>query len=274
MGKEFVKAGLGYSPIRMVAKYARYWLGASNGKGHGIHSPFVFDFVQKILNDHHPYKEYVQVENLRKELLNTQTHIASEDMGAGSGRAPGPGTVAGITNSAAKSRKLAQLLFRVARYYQPSSIIELGTSMGISTCYLSLANPQAVIITGEGNRHIAAIARKNFNRLGISAIHLAEGNFNETLEQMIASAPSPGLVFIDGNHREEPTIKYFRQLLPCMPSSSVMIFDDIHWSAEMESAWAAIKDHPAVMLTIDLFFMGFIFFRPEFKVKQHFIIRY
>ncbi|MEP7258803.1 MAG: class I SAM-dependent methyltransferase [Flavitalea sp.] len=274
MGKELVKAGSAYSAFQLVLKYARYWFGASSGKGHGIHSPFVFDFIQHALNDRHHYQEYAQVEALRKKLLRNQSRLAMEDMGAGSAAPAGERTVAAIAASAAKSPKLAQLLFRVVHYYQPSSILELGTSLGISACYLSLGNPRAAVVTGEGNRHIAAVARKNFSSLGIEGIHITEGNFNETLDRMIALAPGPELIFIDGNHRKEPTLKYFSRLLQVVPASSVMIFDDIHWSAEMESAWEAIKDDPSVMLTVDLFFMGFIFFRPEFKVKQHFTIRY
>jgi len=53
-----------------------------------------------------------------------------------------------------------------------------------------------------------------------------------------------------------------------------LVFDDIHWSAEMEKAWLEIKSHPSVQYTIDIFFLGFVFFRPDFKVKQNFSIRF
>ncbi|MEJ7676870.1 MAG: hypothetical protein WKG06_03130 [Segetibacter sp.] len=56
--------------------------------------------------------------------------------------------------------------------------------------------------------------------------------------------------------------------------SSVFIFDDIHWSKEMEEAWKYIQQHSAVTLTIDLFFIGIVFFRREQKVPQHFVIRF
>jgi predicted O-methyltransferase YrrM len=91
---------------------------------------------------------------------------------------------------------------------------------------------------------------------------------------MLSSLPAVDLAFIDGNHRKLPTLNYFHELLPVLSSASAIVFDDIHWSAEMESAWENIKNHPQVMLTIDVFFMGIIFFRPEFRVKQHFVIRY
>mgnify|MGYP003352416256 CR=1 FL=1 len=55
---------------------------------------------------------------------------------------------------------------------------------------------------------------------------------------------------------------------------SVMIFDDIHWSEGMQSAWKRICGDPRVMLSIDLFSMGMAFFNPSFRVKQHFRIRF
>jgi predicted O-methyltransferase YrrM len=82
------------------------------------------------------------------------------------------------------------------------------------------------------------------------------------------------MCFIDGNHRQEPTERYFHQLLPKLNNNSVLIFDDIHWSKEMEEAWATIKEHEAVRCTSDLFFIGIVFFRQEFKEKQHFRVRF
>jgi predicted O-methyltransferase YrrM len=80
--------------------------------------------------------------------------------------------------------------------------------------------------------------------------------------------------FIDGNHRKEPTEKYFNELLAKTNNDSILVFDDIHWSREMEAAWDTIKNSPAVTCSIDLFFIGIVFFRKEFKEKQHFKIRH
>jgi hypothetical protein len=42
----------------------------------------------------------------------------------------------------------------------------------------------------------------------------------------------------------------------------------------MEKAWDEIKKQEEVTLTIDLFYIGIVFFRKENKQKQHFTIRY
>lgn len=263
-----------YSSFTVARKYLHYWLSSSNGKGHGIHSPFVFEFVTKVLNDKTRYPAFEQIEKLRRKLLTDKTPVPVEDYGAGSVQGIGSRSVSTITRNAAKSPKYARLLYRMVQYYKPQYIIELGTSLGISTCYLAAAGKDAVVVTGEGNFVVASMARNNFESLDLHNVRVIVGNFDNTLPEMVRSAPHVDLAFIDGNHREEPTKKYFRELLLRQSESSIIIFDDIHWSHEMEAAWEFIKNHEAVMLTVDLFFIGIVFFRPEFKVKQHFTIRF
>lgn len=242
-----------FSPLKFSLKYVDYWLSASNGRGHGIHSPFVFEFIQKILNDKTIYPEYQAVEQLRKKLLADHAPVRSEDYGAGSGNRSRSVKISDIIKRSAKSPKYGRLLFRMVRFYKSQFIIELGTSAGISTSYLALAQRSSIVITGEGNHAVASVAESNFNSLGLSNVRIIRGNFDNTLPQLMSSIPHTDLVFVDGNHRRIPTLNYFRTLLTTMAPSSVMIFDDIHWSAEMESAWNEIKEHPLVMLTIDLF---------------------
>lgn len=265
-----------YSALKLAFKYIRHRISAANGKGHGIHSPFVFEFVQKVLNDKKNYQEFSRIEAFRKRLLADQTPVPVEDYGAGSAflEAIASGNIASLTSNAAKSKKYGQLLYRIVQFYQPHYIVELGSSLGISTAYLAAGAPESSVITGEGNHFVASVAENNFRMLGYSNIQVITGNFDTTLPQILSGLPHVDLAFIDGNHRELPTLNYFSQLLKKASPASVLIFDDIYWSRGMESAWKQIREHSSVMLTIDLFFMGIVFFRPEFKVKQHFRIRF
>jgi predicted O-methyltransferase YrrM len=264
-----------YSPFRLAAKYIRYYFTASNGKGHGIHSPFVFDFITKVLNDKRAYAAYGKIENLRRQLLQDQRLLQINDFGAGSVAGnKKQRSIASIASNAAKPKKLGQLLYRFVQYYRPSTIIELGTSLGLSAAYLAIGNPAAGVTTCEGAGSIAAEAKENFSSLGIPNIEIRQGNFDDTLPALLKNSRPVDLAFIDGNHRKEPTTRYFEQLLQKTSRNGVIILDDIHWSEEMEAAWEQVKSHPAAMLTIDLFFIGLVFFSPDFKVKQHFIIRF
>lgn len=264
-----------YSPFQIGLKYVNYFFTASNSKGHGMHSPFVFDFIIHVLNDKTQYPAYQQVEDLRKQLIRDQKILTIEDFGAGSTvHKTNQRTIASIAKNAAKPPKYGQLLYRMVNYYQPQTIVELGTSLGITTSYLSLAKPDAKLITMEGASAIAETARQNLKTLKLQNVSLKEGNFDQTLSTVISELSSVNFVFIDGNHRQEPTERYFKQLLPVLNNNSILIFDDIHWSREMEQAWNSIQQHPAVRCTIDLFFIGIVLLRQEFKEKQHFAIRF
>jgi len=240
-----------------------------------MHSPFVFQFILHVLNNKSGYEPPCEIEQLRKQLLADKRVLQIEDLGAGSRMsATKERSVQQLAKSALKPKKYAQLLFRLLKHYQPKTILELGTSLGITTSYFAAANPKSHITTIEGSKGIAKVAKENFSKLGQQNIRILEGNFDKVLPSVISQLPSIDLAYIDGNHRYKPTLDYFYQLLSKTNNDSIMVFDDIHWSAEMEKAWQEIKAHPSVKCTVDIFFLGFVFFRSEFKVPQHFSIRF
>jgi predicted O-methyltransferase YrrM len=264
-----------YSPFQLGIRYLKYYFSASNGKGHGVHSPFVFEFITKVLNDDRHFYAYKSIENLRAMLLSDSRELLIEDMGAGSRvKKTNTRSVKDIAASSLKPKKFGQLLFRIVDHYSPATILELGTSLGVTTAYLASAKLASSVITMEGAGAVAEVAGDNFKKLGLTNISVVRGNFDETLQGTVQKAGKIDMAFIDGNHRYEPTVRYYRELLPAMHEYSILIFDDIHWSSEMEQAWEDIKQQEAVTLTIDLFFIGLVFFRKENKAKQHFSIRF
>jgi predicted O-methyltransferase YrrM len=264
-----------YSSLQLAVKYFKHLLTASNGKGHGMHSPFVFEFITKVLNEKTDYPEYEKVEALRNKLLKDNTVLEVEDFGAGSEKdKKNKRSISSIAKNAAKPKKFGQLLFRMVKYYQQATILELGTSLGITTSYLSLAKSDARLITMEGSKEIADVAKQNFKGLELNNVELIEGNFDDTLSSVVSGLSTVDFAFIDGNHRQEPTERYFKEVLAKTDNDSILVFDDIHWSSDMEAAWETIKKNAAVTCSIDLFFIGIVFFRKEFKEKQHFTIRF
>ncbi len=264
-----------YSSFQLAKKYLHYYFTASNGKGHGIHSPFVFDFIINVLNDKKQYECYTVIEKRRQELLNDTAVIEVEDFGAGSSVIKtNQRVVKHIAQSSLKPKKFSQLLYRMVQYYQPKTIVELGTSFGITTAYLASGNSNATVYTCEGAKNIAQIAKQSFDKLRLKNIVLTEGDFTTILPPLLNQLLTIDLVFVDGNHRRLPTLDYFTQLLKVSTPSTILIFDDIHWSAEMEAAWEEIRQNPAVTLTIDLFFIGIVTLNNDIKIKQHFDIRF
>jgi predicted O-methyltransferase YrrM len=264
-----------YSKSRLAFKWVRYYLLASNGKGHGIHSPFVYDLVVSVLNDNRNYYAFEEIENLKKILLQDERFLWFNDPGAGSlENGETSKKLSEIAGNAVSAQKFGRLLFRLANYYRAKTIIELGTSLGISTSYFALADNANRVTTVEGARSIAEIAKETFNKLQLENICLINGHFDKVLDEVISSNPPADLVFIDGNHRKKAVLEYFEKFLLKISSSSLIIIHDIHWSREMEEAWSIIQSHPKVKMSIDIFSAGLVFFREEFRVKQQFMIRF
>jgi predicted O-methyltransferase YrrM len=256
--------------------YLRYWL-LHSGNAHGLHSPFVFSLYTTVIRHTGEYAAYAQVEKRRQELLASSQVLEVTDFGAGSQVAGAGGrrrAVRDIARHAAKPPRLAQLLFRLVNHFRPATILELGTSLGLTTAYLALADSRNQVITFEGCPNTADVARQTFEKLAIQNVRLVEGNLDQTLPGTLAGLAQPlDFVFFDGNHRYEPTLRYFEACLAKAHENSVFVLDDIHWSAEMERAWEAIKAHPSVTITIDLFYVGVVFFRKK-QPRQDFWLRY
>ncbi len=263
-----------YSPFQLTKKYLKYYFTASNGKGHGVHSPFVFEFIKYVLNDKKEYSCYKPVEKIRKQLLVKNNVIEVEDFGAGSTVIKiKKRMVKSIASSSLKPKKYSQLLYRMVQHYHKKNVLELGTSLGTTTAYLASANNVSVT-TMEGSKNIAEIARNNFSQIGLKNIEIIEGDFDITLPEYLSKSKKLDFVFLDGNHRKVPTLKYFEVLLLNANEETIFVFDDIHWSDEMEEAWETVKQNQKVTLTIDLFFIGIVLLGKDFKAKQHFTIRF
>ena len=264
-----------HSNAQLAFKFIKYYFTASNGKGHGIHSPFVYDFVTKILNKKNTPENVAAIEARRKSLEANATVIEILDRGAGSRTSElKKRSIREIAKSALKQKKISQLLYRMGVYFNPSNILEMGTSFGITSSYLAMSMPHETLVTMEGAPAIAQAAQNTFDLLHLKNIQIIEGDFAISLPAYLNPISNVGMVYIDGNHRYAPTMQYFELLLSKVNEQSILIFDDIYWSSEMEKAWNEIKNHEAVTLTIDLFYVGIVFFRRENKQKQHFTIRY
>lgn len=252
--------------------YLRFWL--RSGNAHGLHSPFIFGLYTSVVRHTGQYGPYAAIEERRQQLLASPTSISVTDLGAGSHSSVGrQRRVADIARTAAKPSKLAQMLFRLVNYLRPATVLELGTSLGLTTVYLAAADSRHRVVTFEGCPNVAAVARETFAALHLSNVEVVEGNLDHTLAPTLAALGAPvDFVFFDGNHRYEPTLRYFEQCLAHRTDNSTFVFDDIHWSADMERAWETIKAHPDVRLTVDLFYIGLVFFRKN-QPKQHFWLR-
>ncbi len=253
-----------------IKAYLKHWLTSHSRRGDGVHSPFIFSFITDVKNEKHPYYAYRTVEQIRKNLQNDKGTLQVTDYGTGKSQKR---AICDMVKRSAKSAKEAQFLFRMVTSYQPKTILDLGTNLGTTTLYLALANPQASIYSFEGCPETARIATTNFKNTKVNNIQMRIGNLADTLPAALQEIPNIDFVFFDANHQKEPTLDYFAQCLPHVNPYGIFVFDDIHWSEGMQEAWDTVRQHPQVMVSVDLYHFGILFFNPELK-KAHYNIQF
>ncbi|OUR95537.1 methyltransferase [Flavobacteriales bacterium 34_180_T64] len=255
--------------LYQIKAYLKFLFRSTNQ--HGIHSPFIYQLVTKCFYDRSKYTQYADIKAYRKSLIRNKNKIIINDLGSGSkvfsSKERSINRIAKISGS---SYKRAKLIYRLAHYFKPSSILELGTSLGIATHAMSKGNSKADVTTIEGASNCAEFARLQLKTFNINNVNVIVGDFANTINDLKQSHWD--FVFFDGHHSKTATLNNFEALLSTAHNETLFIFDDIHWSKDMSEAWEIIKQHPKVTVTIDTFYWGFVFFRKE-QVKEHFNIR-
>ncbi len=246
---------------------------------HGTHSPFLYKFLDQCLYADRNEAAFIIPETHRKNLRKDHTVISYPDPGAGSRLRALPGhnpakqvEIRHIARTSLQKPSYCRLYYRMVRYFGYGNILELGTSLGVTTSYMSLANTAARIHTIEGAEPIATYAKDYFRRHNFPGITLFRGNFDNVLEDIVAGNYYD-MVFIDGNHKGEKVLEYFSLLTKHIHKGSVIIVDDIRWSNSMLRAWRDITASPLVTLSLDLFHTGMVFFDTRLS-KENFCIKF
>lgn len=245
-----------------LQSFIRYFLLSRHRNGHGIHSPFIFDVVSKVFRNKTDPDIVCKIENIRKSLIADNRIIEVFDRGAGSAKMKSRfRKVSDIAEISSVPEKYGVLLSNLSKTFGGNFILEFGTSLGISTMYLAEGKSDAKVVTMEGCRNTSEIARAGFSRADITNIQLLNGDFDDLLPSVRDMNTAPGLVFIDGNHRKDPLLRYFNFSAEISDNDTVIVIDDIHTSREMNTAWEIIRKDPRISASVDVFRMGILFFR-------------
>lgn len=256
--------------MSMAKSYLRYRLKAKSR--HGVHSPFVYEIVEKVVQANGARKG-AAIEHLRKALKKDTRLVEINDLGAGSRNGAGTSrTVGQIARGSATAPAQAAFLQRLATHLKCRNILELGTNLGLTTAYLASAGHAERTLSIEGDADLAKMAAANLAKLDVAA-EVRCGNFDDLLEPALRELQSPDLVYVDGNHRKSPTLRYFDTITQYASENTLVVLGDIHWSCEMEEAWEAVQRSEAATVTIDLFYFGLVFFRKG-QAREHFILKH
>lgn len=250
-----------------VRSFIRHWLHEVDD--HSVHSPYFYDLYTKIVAKKHKTDIHA-LDDLRRELESNKTVLSIEDFGSGSnGKVMQKRTIGDIARSSLTPYSVALFYLDLLHYCNAKRVVELGTSLGLTTLYLAQKS-DAQVYTFEGSHAIANTALTNFEWANKTNIKLIEGNLDNTLHRFLEPTDKIDFVLMDANHRYVPTLEYYRLLTRRLKSSSIMVIDDIHRSEEMEKAWHEIRTDTLVYGSVDLYRCGVLCFDPALN-KQHYI---
>ena len=259
--------------IKTTFRYLFYKLFAPHRKGFGVHSPFVFHLVTNVFGGKDD-ENLTDILNWRKGILHDPGKLKTSDIGAGSKvHSIQTRSIKQIAGKSSIRHKYGCILYSLVREFRPATIIELGTGIGISTAYLAKACQESRVISIEGDKRKISYAEKSLGLLKLNNITLLNAYFKEVLPGLVTKAGRPLLIFADGDHNYHSTLAYFEEIMKSVNPEIIVVFDDIRWSADMEKAWTCIKKDSRVVISIDLFFMGIIFFRTGMS-KQDFVVNF
>jgi predicted O-methyltransferase YrrM len=255
----------------MLFPYLKYWLKAKSIQSvNDIDLKRFYHLVYSQLNT----LDDSSIIALVKELKKDNSKIEITDFGAGSRFFKGnKRSVKSIAKSASTYGKYGKFLAQMVKGYQAKKVIELGTSLGIGASYMAMFNPNSTIYSIEGCDKISQKAKENIEKLKLVNVHLFTGEFNNTLDHVIALSSKPKLVYIDGDHTYKSTLGYYNYFKDLEAKNTILIFDDIYWSRGMHQAWLEIVKDKSSRLTLDFFRMGVVFLNQSLE-KKHFVLKF
>lgn len=254
--------------LRLIYKYLQYYFRAKTI--YDLHSPFLVAFTKAVLEDDRHFYAFSYAEDIRERLKSDRTKVSIVELGAGSLVSDQPErSIQNIVTHTAVPPYAGRQLFRITKHFEPKNMLELGTSLGISTIYQAFGSLNGQMITIEGNPHLQPWSEQAFTLCGLKNINQQTGPFEAQLPLALKKLKQLDYVLMDGDHRKENSWNYFETCLKYAHNDSVFVIADIHWSDEMEACWKWLKDHRKVSLSVDLFHFGVLFFRKELRYENH-----
>lgn len=270
-----------------IWSWLRHQLTSWNTGGEGIHSPYLFHLVRMIIRDDNRYYCWSDIEERRYAMLRAPKLVNVRDYGSRGKGGEEKRLVSDIAKTSLQSAKNAQILFRIVHWLGqekkgPLRIVELGTSLGITTAYLAMADKRNSVVTYEGSHELVEMAELNWKKLGIENVTVVEGNIDDTLYIYNNKTKSTSLkeqgaetvdfAYIDANHTYDATLRYYEALSAQANEKTIIVLDDIHYNKEMAAAWQRLGCDSKVTTTMDFYDFGLIFFDPHY-LKKHYKLR-
>ena len=253
--------------LHQIVSFVKHFITAKRG-GHSVHSPFAYTLCEEVFNNTNSFYDFENLNSIRNNLLINATQLQIQDFGAGSKTfKSNTRKVNSIAKYGISNPIQSQVFYKLINFLNCKVSVELGTSLGLNTLYLAMANKNGSVTTFEGSKELSLFAKKLATDNKCENIKFINARFDDALPNFFKENKIIDFFYVDGNHTYEATLNYFNLALQHKTNNSVFVFDDIYWSTEMTKAWQEIKKNKEVTLSIDTFYFGLVFFKPEFKEK-------
>ena len=255
--------------INTLRKGILLYRGIRYRHGFGVHSPFVFSLITKVIEEKCSYYSFHDIELIRKQLLFRDEPITYPDR-KHNGKIRRR-TIGEVVRREAIKPKHGALLFRLTNYFKPQNILQLGPAMGLSTLYLTSYTSGLNCTALENVPEFVPIAQISFEKAARNPIDLRVGNYKELLPRALEDMGKVDLVFLNTTYEQQNNLWLFIECLKHVHDDTILVFEGIKTSHRMRNFWKKVCAHPAVTVTIDLYSMGIVFFNPKLH-KRNYIV--
>jgi len=221
-------------------------------KGFGVHSPFIYNLITKVIEEKTPYYFFDDIENFRKELLSRENPLNT------------------LTADETQHKNYGALLFRLVNFFKCRNVLQIGTSTGVMSLYLALPlRNSCKCYALEERPGLTQSVRTFAENYSLTNLHLTEGAYAENLLKLNSDNASFDFIFINTRGDSDKTNETFRLVETFIYQNTVMVIDNIRQNKAIKNIWQEIKNRSDVTLTIDLFSLGLVFFNTQLHKQHH-----
>lgn len=247
----------------LLYRYVRY------RRGYGVHSPFVFNLITKVIEEKSLYYSFYDIELIRKQLLFKDQPVAYPDRRQKDVWQQRP--LGELVRREGIRPKHGALLFRLTNYFKPRSILQLGAATGLSTLYLTSYAKGLKCIALENVPEFAAIIRQVCEMAASNPVDLRIGAYAEVLPAALQDLGQPDFVFFNTLHEQQNNAALFEMCLKHVHENTVFVFEGIQANRQMSAFWQNVCACPQVTVTLDLYSLGIVFFNKKLHKRDYIV---
>lgn len=197
-------------------------------RGHGVHSPFVFNLINKVIEEKSPYYAYLDIRREVNKIITPSLYVQKQNL----------------------------LAFRLVNYFNAFNILELGSKFGVNTLSMLTFSKQAHCYCYEPDIQKKEIAEKILNNY-LSQVTFLNSPFDIKVNALFDA------IFIDLKHNSCIAKDNFDQVLALCSEKTFLFVDGIRENEKLNQIWSCLSDNERRTAKLDFFHFGILFFNKQ-----------